>query len=346
MPLGTVIRLVLLLILFGGGTSALAVRPHPEQNLYNRDFRQVMSGARTYDPVAGMWLSYDPVWNAKDPNYLTFSGDDPINSFDSDGRLTAGFYAGLTGGNVPADASSAFMNGYYGGGITGTVGGQIGNEIQAANSPLTYINGALSYANNVSSYYDSDGILAAGSYALTSWNVGAIYSGVENYDLTYNNAGQSLGDGFQQAEAISSGVAATAGIAAGGLGLWNAATAPAATAPATAADNSLVTVTHYTDEAGMQAISQSGTVGTPTLQPFVTLPSEIPAGSTAADVEQILEIQPGRGQYSISFQTPASNLQIPANGTFTSGGAQQFQLINPEPINPANFVPTPTTPAP
>jgi hypothetical protein len=43
-------------------------------------------GKRVYDPVAGMWLSYDPTWNERDPNYLTFSGGDPINGFDADGR--------------------------------------------------------------------------------------------------------------------------------------------------------------------------------------------------------------------------------------------------------------------
>ncbi|MGA2800999.1 MAG: hypothetical protein ABSE97_01290 [Verrucomicrobiota bacterium] len=110
-----------------------------------------------------------------------------------------------------------------------------------------------------------------------------------------------------------------------------------------AADSSLVNVTHYTDEAGMAAISRSGTVGAPGLQPpFVTLPSQIPASATASEIEQILEIQAGRGQYSITFQTPASNLQTPFNGTLTSGGVRQFQLINPAPINPVNFIRTPT----
>lgn len=43
-------------------------------------------GMRMYDPIAGMWLSYDPTWNQRDPNYLSFCGGDPINGFDSDGR--------------------------------------------------------------------------------------------------------------------------------------------------------------------------------------------------------------------------------------------------------------------
>jgi RHS repeat-associated protein len=46
-------------------------------------------GKRLYDPVAGMWLSYDSAWNEKDPNYLTFCGGDPINGFDPDGRCVS-----------------------------------------------------------------------------------------------------------------------------------------------------------------------------------------------------------------------------------------------------------------
>ena len=43
-------------------------------------------GLRVYDPVAGMWLSYDPEWNESDPNYLTFCGGDPVNGFDPQGK--------------------------------------------------------------------------------------------------------------------------------------------------------------------------------------------------------------------------------------------------------------------
>ena len=69
-------------------------------------------GLRMYDPVGGFWLSYDSVWNEGDPNYLTFAGDDPVNSFDGDGRSTAQFYRqnptlGLGADNGP-------MSIYYG----------------------------------------------------------------------------------------------------------------------------------------------------------------------------------------------------------------------------------------
>ncbi len=44
-------------------------------------------GRRYYGPQSGSWLSYDSVWNVRDPNWFTFCGDDPINYFDADGRL-------------------------------------------------------------------------------------------------------------------------------------------------------------------------------------------------------------------------------------------------------------------
>ncbi|MGH7979992.1 MAG: RHS repeat-associated core domain-containing protein, partial [Limisphaerales bacterium] len=49
-------------------------------------------GMRPYDPVSGRWLTFDSLWNARDPNYYTFAGGDPINYFDSDGRFSTQYY--------------------------------------------------------------------------------------------------------------------------------------------------------------------------------------------------------------------------------------------------------------
>jgi RHS repeat-associated protein len=49
-------------------------------------------GMRTYDPVAGRWLSFDPVWNQFDPSGYSFCGGDCINAFDSDGRINVSYY--------------------------------------------------------------------------------------------------------------------------------------------------------------------------------------------------------------------------------------------------------------
>jgi len=49
-------------------------------------------GARTYDPVSGRWLSFDPACNGVDLNGFSAFGGDPINLFDSDGRMSRADY--------------------------------------------------------------------------------------------------------------------------------------------------------------------------------------------------------------------------------------------------------------
>ena len=69
----------------------------------------------------------------------------------------------------------------------------------------------------------------------------------------------------------------------------------------------------------------------------MTTPADIPAGATSEEIESILEIDPGKGTNSITFDTPNSNLVTPENGPTTSGGAQQFQLKEPTQIDPTKF---------
>jgi hypothetical protein len=179
------------------------------------------------------------IWNERDPNYLTFCGGDPVNGFDSDGRCVKAVgdfaYNGGVAGYALNGVGNA-LNSYSGDnaflGAYGAYLGTLFNEVGGAVSPSTYVNGLSSYGHNVSSYYNDGGLLPASSYALTSWNVGQVYSGAANFDLHYDTAGQSVGDGYQRWATASSGVASTAGIAAGGVSLFNWATAaPAAAAP-------------------------------------------------------------------------------------------------------------------
>ncbi|HEV2330105.1 MAG TPA: DUF6531 domain-containing protein [Verrucomicrobiae bacterium] len=197
-------------------------------------------GVRPYDPISGRWLTYDSIWNARDPNYYTFCGGDPINAFDPDGRFADtyyNFYMAGGAGTLALNSASTSLNSFADStqnpwvAIPAQMGSQFLSEIASANTPNTYVNGLSSFGNNISSYNQSDGIWAAGSYALTSWNVGAIYSGAANYDLTYNNAGGQVGDIYQRGTTFFSGVASTAGIATGGLSLYSLATAPANAAP-------------------------------------------------------------------------------------------------------------------
>jgi hypothetical protein len=118
--------------------------------------------------------------------------------------------------------------------------------------------------------------------------------------------------------------------------MQNAAKGKAFEGAAESVGEKMATVMHFTSQEGVQAIGASGNVlkaGT-----FVTLPSEV-EGMSAAEVETALEIQAGRGTFSTTFQTPLSNVMTPFNGPITSGGATQFQLINPTLVGP--FVPTP-----
>ena len=43
-------------------------------------------GLRPYDPISSRWLTYDSVWNERDPNYYSFVGGDPVNGFDPKGK--------------------------------------------------------------------------------------------------------------------------------------------------------------------------------------------------------------------------------------------------------------------
>ncbi len=96
-------------------------------------------------------------------------------------------------------------------------------------------------------------------------------------------------------------------------------------------------VLHFTDDIGAEAIAKSGNLRQGT---FVTLPPDVPAGSTARQVEELLEIAPGRGQNYIDRIVDPGDLMIPGaehGGAFTSGGARQFQLLRELEIDPTRF---------
>jgi hypothetical protein len=159
-------------------------------------------------------------------------------SIDPDGRLGKQFYQYEMNGGAGGDALrglSSFLNNYNtsssaGGYLFGFASGLV-DDAASISTPNTYVNGLSSYGHNVAGYYNDGGLLPATSYALTSWNVGAVYSGSANFDLHYDTAGQPVGDFYQRGTVISGGVASTAGIAAGGLSVFNWATAPASVPP-------------------------------------------------------------------------------------------------------------------
>lgn len=186
-------------------------------------------GKRFYDPEAGRWLSYDPMWNSGDANGYTFCAGDPLNAFDPDGRFAIqqveNIYNGGIGGNA-LRSLGGYLENYQtdnplmamltggAGSLSSTLGGMI--------TPASYVNSASHFGSTVSTLYKEDGFGVAASYATTSWNVGAFWSGAANINLA---TGEPVGDWYQRSALMSSGVAGTAGVASGGLGLYNWATA-------------------------------------------------------------------------------------------------------------------------
>jgi hypothetical protein len=65
-------------------------------------------GARLYDPVAGRFISADPLGHAASQDLYSFAGGDPINRFDPDGRCLE------TAWSFSAGATKGFAQGYTG----------------------------------------------------------------------------------------------------------------------------------------------------------------------------------------------------------------------------------------
>lgn len=91
---------------------------------------------------------------------------------------------------------------------------------------------------------------------------------------------------------------------------------------------------HYTNEQTLVKITNSGSLREGT---YVTRPSEIPQGATPSQVEQVLEIDPGKGAHYIDLRVSFSQLTTPPSGPTTSGGAWQRQLDRSAPIIPSKF---------
>ncbi len=90
------------------------------------------------------------------------------------------------------------------------------------------------------------------------------------------------------------------------------------------------TLVHFTNAEGASAIQSAGFLRPGT---YVTTPEAI-RGFSAAQIESALEIGPGKGAYSVTIQTPSTNLAIPSGGPLTSGGVPQYQLLEAVPVKP------------
>ena len=187
-------------------------------------------GRRYYDPLLQRFVNRDPIGVQGGLNLYAYCGNNPISFYDPLGLC---WWTDLL--NSLENGVNDVENFYYNGGVTGhalngigdwlnnyggdnylfgasaAFAGQLFDEAGAMISPSTYVNGLYSFGNNINTVYQSDGWLAAGSYAATSWNVGAIWSGAANINLA---TGQPVGDWFQRGTDISGGVVATVAVVA------------------------------------------------------------------------------------------------------------------------------------
>jgi RHS repeat-associated protein len=205
--------------------------------------------------------------------------------------------------------------------------------------------------NNPLRYTDPDGHTWAeffGGVADTTYR--PIVQAVSHPIDTVGNMASSLAHPIDTVSAISNSVVATSrGALAGdsrslgevtGTVVSALVTAGAAKGVSALAKAMPVQVTHFTSLEGQAAISASGNLRAGS---FVTKAGQV-AGKTATQVENVLDIQPGKGQFSITATTTRGNLAVPANGKVVPGGqnggiggAWQRQLKTSVPIDPQKF---------
>jgi RHS repeat-associated protein len=161
-------------------------------------------GRRLYDPVSGMWLSYDPAWNEKDPNYLTFCGGDPINGFDSDGRVTRGGYQGTLGLAEGAGSLLWDVGGTIGYGVTSVFSQDAANDIYGSQ-----FQGLQNVGTGVGNLvWDAGGSIGYGVTSIFSQDAANDIYGSQMQGL--ENIGISMSGGANQSAAYRVGYVAPA----------------------------------------------------------------------------------------------------------------------------------------
>jgi RHS repeat-associated protein len=146
-------------------------------------------GMRLYNPVAGNWLSDDPVWNEQDPSYRTFCGGDPINGFDSDGRCIEG-------------AATAADNLIYG--TANLANNALCTLSYAVASPFAPDWAYQTYGGNVQNFANTVTGTAQFGYNVAAT---ATYGAISPFapDFAYNNYGGNVQQFMGQAPALYGG---------------------------------------------------------------------------------------------------------------------------------------------
>ncbi|MBU6410519.1 MAG: hypothetical protein KGR98_09040 [Verrucomicrobia bacterium] len=267
-------------------------------------------GARPYDPERRAFISSDPFGHSADDSlYYAFDGQ-PTVYWDPDGRFgKAAVQFEYQGGmqSIQSRQMADYFNNINTTSptlawLSGAAGG-LANEAAEASAPSFYVNGLTGFGRNVHTIYNESGFLPAASYSISGWNVGKIYSGFANLNLV---TGQPVGDWYQRGEFISSGVANTAGIAAGGLwGATKLGIVPPTVPPVIAPPETPSGLVHLTDRAGAAGINQSGSiVGR---RGIFAVPETVEAESTVAKVART-GLTPARTTEAVPIPSAANTL--------------------------------------
>ncbi|MBF6570933.1 MAG: RHS repeat-associated core domain-containing protein [Candidatus Binataceae bacterium] len=299
--------------------------------------------SRYYSPTFGRFLSADA---GMPPNSFSYVGNDPVNAIDPSG-MTAEFVSGATGMSPPPDGARGVADAQpESGGLGGAVLAQGCEPIPCAPLPIQSSPESGSWLADLVSFFV--GLFGGGgsqpAFIPRGYRRVAHYPSL--YFITDSQADlqQFTPDLHEKSDTIEIlegiGFAATIIFApevdVAALAVEGAVELGEVVAEGEGAalvDDALVTVSHFTNAAGAEAIGEGGMLRAGS---FVTTSNL--SGLSASEVESALEIDPGKGAFSTTFQTPASNLGPAFNGPFTSGGITQFQLRNP--ALAANFVPT------
>jgi RHS repeat-associated protein len=158
-------------------------------------------GARYYDPVAGHFLSPDPLGHSASMDLYSMCSGDPLNKFDPTGCFGKGAMGGLSDQGVPGNANSAYMAGYFLGGIDQgfAQGFGEGAAIDANFATAGQIDSLNSYANSLQGdVYTASRWLGGGGLGLLGLTGVAaalpVVSEYAAYGLTY--AGSALLEGL------------------------------------------------------------------------------------------------------------------------------------------------------